>query len=317
WTGNALRAGIGRVIVYIGRKRKPAGQRINAAKMPAAKGRANRAIAKVGARSSKRQFIIEAQHPAQLLIKVCPAFLCREIVPVLGKRGVAADFWKVVDSFAIGECAKEIQPVSCALLGFYLQRVVRGTGDIGHSGKPAELRKWSARLNISRPRCAHLVRIDYALQVRSLRTRVRDFQAEGRRQRALYRQIPSLVVRSVQVRIDTGHSRIDRLARIERWKSLRNCNHRGYAIADECRLVEERQVIGQLQRRRRTNFLAAIENSIRSPNHRVSALSWSPSKPKARRKVRFVSFNEAPGSSVLSRDDDCVCFVIEVTLAVV
>ena len=136
--------------------------------MPSAEDQVHRAIVHMRVAAPERNFVVEAEHPAQLLIEVGPAPLGRQVVAVLREGRGAANFGQIVDGFAVGERAQKVEAVAGMLLGFDLQRVVVRIGDVGDGGESAELREWPAWLDISRARQLDLVWIDNSLQVGAL-----------------------------------------------------------------------------------------------------------------------------------------------------
>src|SRR5205085_3561259 len=104
----------------------------------------------------------------------------------------------------------------------------------------------------------------------------------------LHRDVPALVIRRVQTRIQAGHAGIDRLTWIQWREALRDRDDRRCSTTHKGGFIEERQVVGKLQRSRSANLLPAVENSIRSSNHQVGALPRCPGKSDSRREVGFI-----------------------------
>src|SRR5678815_5628074 len=98
----------------------------------------------------------------------------------------------------------------------------------------------------------------------------------------LHREVPALVIRGVQTRIQAGDAGINCLTGIQWREALRYCDDGRGPTTHERRFVEERQVVGKLQRSRSANLLPAVEDSIRSSNHQVSALPRRPGEPDSR-----------------------------------
>src|SRR5690349_5807094 len=138
---------------------------------------------------------------------------------------------------------------------FYLHGVINRASAVLNRSKWAKLGEWPSSLHVAGPRHRILVRIRHGLQMRSFRARISKFQADRRWQGLLYRHVPALVIRRVQTRIQAGHAGIDRLAWVQRRETLRYRDHRRNTITHKRRFVEERQVVGKLQRSRSANLL--------------------------------------------------------------
>src|SRR5256885_11881410 len=109
------------------------------------------------AAASKRNFIVEAEYPTQRLIEVSPSPLRSEVIAVLCKRRSAADFWQIVDGFAVSKCTQKVEAVTGMFLGFQLQRMIGRVRDVRNRCESTELRERPSRLHIPRPRYLNLI----------------------------------------------------------------------------------------------------------------------------------------------------------------
>src|SRR6185369_2146617 len=165
---------------------------------------------------------------------------------------------------------------------FYLHGVINRASAVLNRSEWTKLREWSPSLHVAGSRHRNLVRIRHRLQMRSFRARISKFQADRRWQRMLHREVPALVIRRVQTRIQAGHAGIDRLAWVQRRETLRYRDHRLNTITHKRGFIEEGQVVGKLQRSRSANLLPTVEDSIGSSNHQVGALPRRPGKSDSR-----------------------------------
>src|SRR3954447_25792859 len=105
WTWNTLCTGTGRVIVLIGREGESTCQSVDSTQVPATEDRIDYAVIQMRMAAAKWNFVVKAQHPAQLLVEVGHATLCSQVIAVLRKRRVAANFRQIIDGFAIRKSA--------------------------------------------------------------------------------------------------------------------------------------------------------------------------------------------------------------------
>ena len=132
----------------------------------------------------------------------------------------------------------------------------------------------------------------------------------------MYRQVPALVIRSVQMRVHAGYAGIDGLAGIESREPLRHGYDGSDTVTNEARLIEERQVVGELKRGSGANFLATVKHAIGAADHGIATVAGRPRETDARREVGFVGGHQCIRVSVLPGNEELARRVVEVALMI-
>src|ERR1035438_1564597 len=273
-------------------------ERDNSAYVPSAKNRIGQAtpVHECLAFSHRHQ-VIDAVHPALAIIVVRQPFFRRDIVTVLGPRSVAADFGLVIDGFAEGERTQEVKAMASPLFSLDLKCVISGVSAIrDRRESPILALEGGGRVAVGRQGRVvrrlgrgNLVVVAQDLQVSAFRSDIAGTDYNLARQLVFEIQIPLVIHWRMRIPVLAGHIREWCLARIEGRESRRQGNlRRRYAVAVECRLEEEREIVVDLQRVARANFVEDKKAPIPSPNHEWLRRKTTEGQAKARQQVKFV-----------------------------